>query len=288
MLHQRLERYFGKGYFMTQPAPLLTVKVRTIRLEAESVISLELVSTDDKGLAPFSPGSHIDLHLPNGVTRCYSLMNSARDHSHYSVGVFKDQKSSGGSRYIHDQLRVGQILTIGSPRNNFPVDLTAAHSIVFAGGIGATPFRSMLDSLNQAKQPWTMYYCARSRDRAAFILDFEQLTAAGFGQLIMHLDEEVDGRLLDLAQIVSAAPLGTHFYCCGPAPMMKAYKIACTDRPNNHVHWESFKAEQEPDKHGGFFVTLAQTGRRIAVPPGKTILEMLIEHKAFPVSILMS
>lgn len=116
----------------------LSARIRTIRHEAERVLSIELVPVNGDVLPPFAPGAHIDLHLSNGVTRSYSLVNSPDDTGRYVIGVLNDEKSRGGSRYVHEQLRCGSIVAIGQPRNNFALDENAGSTVLIAGGIGIT------------------------------------------------------------------------------------------------------------------------------------------------------
>lgn len=249
-------------------------QVRCIRYEADGVVSLELAPREGS-LPDFSPGSHIDLHLEDGLVRSYSLMNAPSERSLYRVGVFRDPESSGGSAYIHDQLRVGQPLRVDTPRNNFALEHDAEQSVFIAGGIGVTPFLAMAAALNAQRRPWTLHYSCRSRSRAAFLHELDALAAEGHGRLICHFDDENDGGLLDIAAIVASAAQGAHFYCCGPAGMLAAYRGACDRVPPNRVHFEYFSWDAEIASEGGFDVVLARSGRRIGIPAGNTILDTL-------------
>src|SRR5689334_12050038 len=122
---------------------MMQVRVKRISYEAETINSYELVVVPGGGdLAPFTAGSHIDLHLPNGMIRSYSLVNDQRERHRYVVAVNKDAASRGGSTFVHETLRVGDIITISRPRNNFALQENAAHSVLIAGGIGITPLLS--------------------------------------------------------------------------------------------------------------------------------------------------
>ena len=112
--------------------------VHTLRHEAQDIISVELRPVE--GVFPaFSAGSHVDVHLTNGLVRSYSLLNDSRERHRYVLGVLKDRNSRGGSRCVHEQLRVGMALTLSTPRNHFALDESATHSVLIAGGIGVTP-----------------------------------------------------------------------------------------------------------------------------------------------------
>ena len=108
----------------------ITARVHTLRYEAEGIISVELRPYGDTVFAPFDAGSHIDLHLPNGLVRSYSLLNSPSDQGRYVIGILRDRNSRGGSEYMHGQLRVGMQLSISSPRNNFALDTSAKHGVL--------------------------------------------------------------------------------------------------------------------------------------------------------------
>src|SRR3569833_1024254 len=153
--------------------------IQAIRHEAEGVISLELrPATGSTAFPPFTAGAHIDLQLPNGLVRSYSLLNSPAERDRYVIGVLHDRNSRGGSRCVHEQLRVGMTVPASIPRNNFALDESAARSVLLAGGIGVTPMLSMLQRLVALGQPEDFIYCARSRTEAAFIERIEALAAA--------------------------------------------------------------------------------------------------------------
>ena len=117
--------------------------VHTLKYEAQDIISVELRPMPGETLPAFEAGAHIDLHLPSGLVRSYSLANDSRERHRYLLGVLKDKASRGGSRAVHEQLRVGTVLTISAPRNHFPLHEEAGHSVLIAGGIGITPILSM-------------------------------------------------------------------------------------------------------------------------------------------------
>ena len=149
--------------------------VHTLRFEAEDIISIDLRPADGVVFPAFAAGSHIDLHLPNGMVRSYSLSNSTTESQRYVVGVLKDRASRGGSRCVHEQMRVGLKLQISAPRNNFLLHEEATHSVLVAGGIGVTPVLCMARRLKELGKQFEFVYLARSRKNAAFIADIEEL-----------------------------------------------------------------------------------------------------------------
>lgn len=265
----------GMGDLKSQ-ATDLEVRVQTLRHEADHVISLELVPYGAATLPTFTAGSHIDVHLPNGLVRSYSLMNRQGDDRRYLLGIYLDPNSRGGSKYIHDELRVGKLLRASHPRNNFPLNERAERNIFIAGGIGITPFCSMLDRLNSVGKKWVTYYCARTREHAAFTDRLQQLAAVNGSEIVFNFDQEPNAQMLDIASVVAREPINTHFYCCGPLGMLNAFKNACRSRPSEFVHFEYFSSPTVPTVKGGFEVVLARSQKTVLVPEGNTILEVLL------------
>ena len=248
----------------------LQVRVKSATWEAPGVVSFELRALDSGELPAFTAGAHIDLSLPNGLIRSYSLINAQTERHRYVIAVQKDRASRGGSKWVHDSLRPGDVLTINGPRNNFALDEAAEHSVFIAGGIGITPILSMTARLSSLRRGWELIYCARTRAGAAFV---DRLA----GNVRLHFDEEAGGTMLDIAAVAGAAPANSHLYCCGPLPMLAAFEAATAGLPRQRVHVEYFSAKDAPAVSGGFTVILAKSGREIVVPAGKTILETLLE-----------
>jgi vanillate O-demethylase ferredoxin subunit len=210
------------------------------------------------------------------MIRSYSLLNASSEVHRYVVGVNKDPKSRGGSRFLHENLRAGDVITISHPRNNFELDETARHSVFIAGGIGITPLWSMIQRLEQTGASWELYYATRTRKNAAFL---EQLQALPEATSKLHLtfDAEPGGVMLDLGKVLATVSPDAHLYCCGPVPMLEAFEKATASRLAQFVHVEYFAAKEKPSTDGGFTVELAQSGRAVSVPPGKTILDTLLD-----------
>ncbi|MEW9572990.1 2Fe-2S iron-sulfur cluster-binding protein [Rhodanobacter sp. Si-c] len=244
--------------------------------ETESIAVFELRACDGGELPAFTAGAHVDLHLPNGLVRSYSLTNDQGERNRYVIGVSRDMASRGGSQYVHEHVRVGTVLTIGGPRNNFQLDEGAACSIFIAGGIGITPILSMTRRMEKLGLPWTLHYCARSRSHAAYLDYLSAPDAFKHGRVVLHFDQE-SGRMLDIDAIVAGAGPGTHLYCCGPTPMLGGFEQAMARRPDCISHVEYFANTKEAAVEGGFEVVLARAGCSVAVAPGKSILDALLE-----------
>lgn len=259
----------------------MTQKMQAIvaarRGETEAIAVFELRARDGGELPPFTAGAHIDLYLPNGLVRSYSLLNDQNERDRYVIGVARDAASRGGSAWVHDHLQPGAELTIDHPRNNFALDETATQSIFVAGGIGITPILSMTRRLEQLGRAWTLHYCTRTRAHAAFLGELSAPGAFRHGQVHLRFDQEPGQSLLDLGALAVGAAPGTHLYCCGPTPMLAAFEQAVATRPDCVGHVEYFANTQEAAVGGGYEVVLAKAGATVAVPAGKSILQALLD-----------
>jgi ferredoxin-NADP reductase len=251
---------------------LLSVRITAIRYAARDTNIYELSNVAGAPLPSYAPGAHIDLHLPNGIVRQYSLLEPEPRPETYMIAVKRDPASRGGSRCVHEELRVGQTLTISAPRNNFPLVESASHVILLAGGIGITPIWCMVQRLHKLGQSWQLHYACRSRNDMAFV---ERL--GEFGSARFHFDDENGGKVLDVAGIVAAAPPDAHLYCCGPTPMLQAFEQATANWPRSQIHVEYFTPKPEASKKGGFIVELARSGLEFVIPEGESILQVLLD-----------
>lgn len=251
----------------------MTVDMRlvAIRYAAQDTNLYEFRRPDGASLPPVEPGAHIDLNLPNGMMRQYSLVTADGDPSAYVVGIKRDRASRGGSIFVHDNLRVGQIVAVGGPRNNFPLNEDAAHTVLVAGGIGITPIWCMAQRLKKLGRSFELHYACRDRAEVAFHDELQALQEA-----TIHIDAEAGG-FLDVAAIVNGARKDAHVYCCGPIPMLEGFEKATKDLPREQVHVEYFSSREEAATGGGYVVELRKSGREFAIPEGRTILDVLLE-----------
>lgn len=254
-------------------AEMLQLRIKSSAWEAPNILSYELRSTTGKDLPPFTAGAHVDIKLGNGLVRSYSLLNPQSDRHRYVIAVQKDRQSRGGSKWIHQNLRAGEIITVGEPRNNFALNEDAEKSIFLAGGIGITPMLSMVSRLTELDRDWELVYCSRTRVTTPFLDTLEKTSRVRF-----NFDREPGGVMLDIAEMVKTAPAGSHLYCCGPIPMLEAFEAATADLPRERVHVEYFTAAEPPATEGGFTVVLAKSNREIEIPAGKTILTALSDN----------
>ena len=271
---------------------LLDVVVHAVRAEALDVLSVDLRAVGGAVLPSFTAGSHIDVEVPvpgsvSVLLRQYSLSNDSSETHRYVIGVGRDPLSRGGSVALHDRLRAGDVLRIGTPRNNFPLVEDAEHTVLIAGGIGITPMLAMAHRLNAIDADWTLYYCVRTPARAAFVEELIALTPArGQGKLVTVFDGLLGVARLDLAQVVEQSPTGTHFYCCGPVPMLKAFEHATQACDDSRVHLEWFAAPTESPVpmsqatrvDNSFVVKLNRSNRQYTILPEESILSVLLDN----------
>ncbi|MFT3820873.1 MAG: PDR/VanB family oxidoreductase [Rubrivivax sp.] len=259
----------------TAPIPVV---VRQIRLEAEDVHSFELVAADGGPLPGYDAGAHVDLDLPGRLRRSYSLYGAPGAEGCWRIAVKREAAGRGASAWLHDGVRVGQVLQAFAPVNDFALVEDAPHSVFVAGGIGITPVLAMIERFSALGRPWQLHYVARTPRRMAFRERLLQLAAHGGGRLVLHFSAE--GGRPALAEIVKGAPAGAHLYACGPNAMLDAFAAAAAAAgiEPGRVHVERFGAAAAPATDGGFAVELARDGRRFEVPAGKSVLDVLLDH----------
>jgi vanillate O-demethylase ferredoxin subunit len=254
----------------------LSVRVERKVQEALDICTFELVDVGGKPLPAFSAGSHIDVQLPGGITRQYSLCNDPQESHRYLIGVLKDPASRGGSKAMHELVNVGDTLTISAPRNHFPLAHEAAHSVLLAGGIGVTPILCMAERLAIASASFEMHYATRSRERTAF---HQRIGKSGFASKVQfHLDDGAQEQKLQLATLLATPEAGTHLYVCGPKGFMDA--VLGTARANGwpeaQIHYEYFGAEIiKSADDGSFQVQLASSGKIVRIPADQTVTAAL-------------
>lgn len=254
----------------------LSVRVAARKEEAKDIVSFELVPTDDGPLPAFSAGAHIDVHVDDGVTRQYSLCNDPVETHRYLIAILKDPNSRGGSRAMHERVRVGAVLSISHPKNHFNLTHGAANSLLLAGGIGVTPILCMAERLAVMNAPFEMHFCTRSRERTAFL---DRIRASRFAsQVHLHFDDEGPEQRFDVASRLAKPEPGTHLYVCGPKGFMDAVLVEARakDWPKEQLHYEFFAADvASAESDESFEVQLASSGRTITVPKGRTVIQEL-------------
>jgi ferredoxin-NADP reductase len=251
-------------------AGVLDLRVVAMRLESEGVLSLVLADPEQRLLPAWTPGAHIDVGLPDHV-RQYSLCGDPADRRSYRVAVLREADSGGGSTYVHEELRPGDVVEVGGPRNHFHLEGAAEYAFV-AGGIGITPLLPMIRAVAGANLPWSLAYGGRSRSSMAFLDELAEHDDR------VRLYPADDVPLIDLDAALGEPRPGVGIYACGPEPLLAAMETKCSTWPSGSLHLERFKARPRDDaQERAFDVVVASTGTRLTVPAGRSCFDVLDE-----------
>jgi ferredoxin-NADP reductase len=253
----------------------ITLRVRRRAEIAVNALLLELESASGEVLPEWPPGAHLDIHLPSGLTRQYSLCGAREDKSTYVVVVLREPHGRGGSEEIYREFGVGTEFISSTPRDHFRL-VDASEYVLIAGGIGITPIKAMVDELRARGARWRLHYGGRSREHMAFV---DELVDLG-GDNVSIVPQDVDGLLAVPAIIGNLSP-DAAIYCCGPAPLLDAVLTACAEAgASERLHFERFV----PPTDGAGFVTngdtafeveLRSSGVTLQVPADQTLLEVV-------------
>ena len=248
----------------------LKVRLESKHTEADDIASYRLVALSGASLPSFTLGSHVDVFLPNGLTRSYSLVNMPGS-DFYQITVLRNATGRGGSMAVHDLLQVGDELFISQPRNNFSLLEDGSKAIFVAGGIGITPLYGMAKQLHASGTEFALHYTARSRSKMAFI---EPLQACAFAQLHLYFDDEA---AMQLDAVLGAADRQAHVYVCGPRGLIDAVlaKGKALGWSDDHLHFELFGNEVSNDNVQGFDIKIQSTGQIIRVPEDRSVVQVL-------------
>jgi len=251
-----------------------STQVLQVRDIARDIREITLVSTDpDLPLPGWSAGAHIELILPNGLERKYSLCPTDTK-GHYVIAVKREPQSEGGSKWIHEHLQAGDRLPIRGPKNFFRLNLDAEHYLLMAGGIGISPILSMAQQLKNQGKPYRLVYCGRQRDTLAYVDEITAITQTP------ELYISAEGRRANLQELVSKQPQGTHIYACGPEKMLDELEVLAATYQLD-LTFELFSSSSgilNPELEQPFEVELVDTGKTYHVPRDKTLLQVLLEH----------
>lgn len=251
------------------------VQIKSIQDLTPNIRSFELITEDGNDLPSFTPGSHIDVILENGLIRQYSIANCSSEKNRYIIGVLKDENSRGGSSHIHQYLKVGDRIEISEPRNLFPVHQNTNKAILLAGGIGITPILSMAHSLKRENIPFEFYYFVRNSNAIAF----KDILESKFSEEIhFHIEDDYENQQ-DINKILSEPRENKHLYVCGPNGFMDFIFISAENHhwQKDHLHKEHFVANPvvTSEENIEFSIRIASTGELIPVAAEETITDVL-------------
>jgi vanillate O-demethylase ferredoxin subunit len=257
----------------------LTVRVTRKWMEAQGICAIEMMAVPGQVLPSFSAGSHIDVHVPGGFIRPYSLCNDPSEEHRYVIGVLRDPASRGGSVAVHDQVKAGQNLQISAPKNHFALSHEASSHLLLAGGIGITPILCMAERLANIGADFELHYCTRNRHKTAFL---DRINESAFAsQVELHFDDGVPEQKIDLAKLLVKPEPGRHVYVCGPKGFMDAALglARVNGWPPEQLHCEVFNADiAATAQDAGFEVQIASTGHLLQVPAQVSVLKALAAH----------
>jgi ferredoxin-NADP reductase len=255
------------------------LRVSQMTWEADGVVSVRLARIEsDDPLPAWEPGAHIDVYVPDGATRQYSLCGDPDDLSSWQIAVLREPEGRGGSAYIHDQLRVGDRLLVTRPKNNFALEDATYHALV-AGGVGITPMMPMAEHLAREGRPFHLTYGGRTRGSMAF-----RSRLAALGDRVTFLAEDQDGRP-DLDTLVKELPDGGLVYVCGPVGLLRAVQSAAETVhgvDQDVVRFELFsRTGVEPTRTAAldaddYELVLTRSGHTLRLSPEANILEVVL------------
>ncbi|MGD9525937.1 PDR/VanB family oxidoreductase [Pseudonocardia sp.] len=261
-------------------ADVVTLRVTGKDVASDGVVVLDLEHPAGARLPDWTPGAHVDLILPGGVVRQFSLCGDRFDAFRYRIGVLREPDGRGGSAYVHDVLAVGDTVGVGGPRNHFPL-VPSQRYLFVAGGIGITPLLPMVRQADMLGADWTLVYGGRRRGSMAFL---DEVVA--YGDRVQVVPEDECG-LIDLPRWLGDPSPDVKVYCCGPGPLLDAVERACSTWPPHALRTERFVAREQaaPLRDEPFDVELARTGRAVTVTRDRTVLDAV---RAAGVDVLSS
>ena len=255
---------------------MATLLVKSIRDEARDIKTFELVDPEGAELTAFTAGAHIEIQLPGGTERQYSLCNDPAETHRYVIAVLRERESRGGSQAFHDRVSEGDTLKASLPQNNFPLDQRAMHFTLIAGGIGVTPQLCMAHKLKALRKPFEFHMCASSEESLPFRKELE--AAVEPASLHFHITDGDPSRRLDVDKLLDQ-PIPTGLvYCCGPQSLMDAVGQAASNWSSKNIRFEIFTPGTLDGSDDPFAVKIASTGQVIPVDSTTTILEALRQN----------
>ena len=259
------------------PAPRrLRSRLQSIHYGCRDIARYRLEPLDGHAFPAVEAGAHIDVHLPNGLTRQYSLLPRSGPQG-YVVAVKRDAASRGGSSWMHDQARVGMELELSAPRNHFALRADNGHRapvLLLAGGIGITPIYAMMRALQEQGRDFVLHYWGRSPQQMLFADRLRE-------DARVRLHARSLGGMPSVSSVVSGSLPESDVYACGPRTMLDELAAMGAGQRQGRIYMERFAPIQdacampEEGNADGFELVLARAGMSLAIAPGETILEVL-------------
>lgn len=191
----------------------------------------------------FKPGQFLRYHIPSlspderGENRFFSIAAAPFER----VIRLTTKLVSNGSTFKQDlnKLNIGDSVEAFGPSGSFTLEDAEKNYVFIAGGIGITPFRSILLNLDQSGEPLniTLLYANRSKDiifkdeletlakkhpefKIYYIISDESVAQTQITENVKLLPGKIDKNLL-ASLLFSAHSL--LFYISGPEPMVQSF-----------------------------------------------------------------
>lgn len=252
---------------------IMKLRVASARFTTPDVLHLQLVHPLRPTLPEWSAGAHIDLRLPDGRTRQYSLCGDPEDRSRYEIAIKREATGRGGSIWAHENLREGSEVHISAPRNNFPLNATCERHVLIGGGIGVTPMLAMAKTLKRSGTDFTLHYCARSAPEAPLLDELKEICGSS-----LRCWFSSDGQRFDPA-VIGPSDANAHVYMCGPQRLLDAVQSSLGGWAEDHVHGEVFQMTLDENfKPEPFEAMIASTGQSFLVPADRSLLDVLRDN----------
>jgi ferredoxin-NADP reductase len=252
----------------------VTTVVKDIRATTARVKVIELVQPEDWELPSFDAGAHIDVHIPGGFVRQYSLISDPMDAKRYVLAVMAEEQGRGGSKAFCTDVAVGMELSVSLPKNHFPLSTGAHRHIFVAGGIGVTPFLSMIKAARRLGNEFELHFCAPTPGEAPLLRELEEI--AGPALFVYH--SRSGGKVrLNVDELIRRLKPNDHVYCCGPDRLLNAVRAAgLLYLSPDQLHFEKFQSPgAAPRAEAIYEVKLSKQGRTIEVGNSETLLSAL-------------
>ncbi|MFE1629039.1 PDR/VanB family oxidoreductase [Brevibacillus reuszeri] len=256
----------------------IQVRVSNIQQETSTIKRFTLQAMDDSILPSFSGGSHITTFLPHPsgkLERHYSIFNISGKTGLFEIAVRLAEDSSGGSRYWHHNVKVGDVISVSYPKNYFPLSFQAKHHVFYAAGIGITPFLSMMAELAEKNKSFELHYAAKSQEQCAF---YDYLHKVFANQCHFYFSNGDSTERLSPTQFLNHR-IGSHVYFCGPENMIQDFTIAAKTYgyPSFHIHFERFAPMPIKEKQA-FHIKMKKSNTELEVPANSSLLEVLLQN----------
>ncbi|WP_243450061.1 PDR/VanB family oxidoreductase [Neobacillus terrae] len=256
----------------------LQVRVRNIIEETSTIKRFTLEANDHSMLPYFSGGSHITTFLPypsGTLERQYSIFNISPESGLFEIAVHLADGSTGGSRFWHQNVQVGDVLSVSYPKNYFPLSFQAKRHVFYAAGIGITPFLSMMAELAEKKSSFELHYAAKSKEQCGF---YDYISKTYPHQCHFYFSNGDGAKRLLPTQLLNHR-IGTHVYFCGPENLIQDFTTAAKSYgyPSFNIHAERFAPPQKKEQQA-FQVKIKRSGKQLDIPVNSSLLEVLLQH----------